>query len=100
MRAYELECIHGIGHSSGVHGCDGCCALLIEPATDAEHERIVKLLEEKIQAISLANVHEREGMFASLRLIKGEQSESEKLDAPIVKGIHPPVGFRDKGNGE
>ena len=25
MRPYELECEHGVGHSSYVHGCDGCC---------------------------------------------------------------------------
>jgi hypothetical protein len=73
MRLYELECSHGIGHSSGVHGCDGCCAMLTKPATDAERERIIKIVEEKIQAITLENVHEREGMFAALRLIKGEQ---------------------------
>ena len=47
MRLYELECSHGIGHSSGVHGCDGCCSMLIKPATDAERERITKLLEAK-----------------------------------------------------
>tara|TARA_B110000503_G_C6805076_1_gene272733 strand:- start:207 stop:353 length:147 start_codon:yes stop_codon:yes gene_type:complete len=47
--------------------------MLTKPATDAERERIVKLLEEKIQATTLENVHEREGMFAALRLIKGEQ---------------------------
>lgn len=22
----EYACPHGIGHSKGVHGCDGCCA--------------------------------------------------------------------------
>lgn len=22
----EYECPHGIGHSFGVHGCDGCCS--------------------------------------------------------------------------
>jgi hypothetical protein len=46
MRLYELECSHGIGHSSGVHGCDGCCAMLTKPATEAERERIINLLEE------------------------------------------------------
>ena len=24
--SYELLCPHGIGHDSGVHGCDGCCS--------------------------------------------------------------------------
>jgi hypothetical protein len=48
MRLYELECSHGIGHSSGVHGCDGCCAMLTKPATDAERERITKLLEQDV----------------------------------------------------
>jgi hypothetical protein len=47
MRLYELECSHGIGHSSGVHGCDGCCAMLTKPATEAERERITKLLVAK-----------------------------------------------------
>ena len=23
----EYECPHGIGHSFGVHGCDGCCTV-------------------------------------------------------------------------
>jgi hypothetical protein len=45
MRLYELECSHGMGHSSGVHGCDGCCAMLTKPATDAERERIVELFQ-------------------------------------------------------
>ncbi len=22
----EYSCPHGIGHSYGIHGCDGCCA--------------------------------------------------------------------------
>jgi hypothetical protein len=21
----EFECPHGVGHSQGVHGCEGCC---------------------------------------------------------------------------
>ena len=32
MRPYELECVHGVGHSAGVHGCDGCCGILTWPA--------------------------------------------------------------------
>ena len=32
MRAGELECLHGIGHSAGVHGCDGCCTQLVHKA--------------------------------------------------------------------
>lgn len=26
----ELTCAHGIGHGSGVHGCDGCCDILTD----------------------------------------------------------------------
>lgn len=25
VRTDELECCHGVGHQSDVHGCDGCC---------------------------------------------------------------------------
>ncbi len=32
MRAGELECLHGVGHSAGVHGCDGCCNPLVRKA--------------------------------------------------------------------
>lgn len=32
MRAGELECLHGVGHSAGVHGCDGCCTPLVRKA--------------------------------------------------------------------
>lgn len=36
MREYELDCIHGIGHSAGLHGCDGCCLRLAEQLSDRE----------------------------------------------------------------
>jgi hypothetical protein len=36
MRDYELECVHGIGHSAGLHGCDGCCLPLTKAASDTE----------------------------------------------------------------
>ena len=36
MREYELDCIHGVGHSAGLHGCDGCCLKLAESFTDRE----------------------------------------------------------------
>lgn len=29
MRQGELDCIHGVGHSAGIHGCDGCCTPLV-----------------------------------------------------------------------
>lgn len=32
MRTGELDCIHGVGHSAGIHGCDGCCIKLLLPA--------------------------------------------------------------------
>ncbi len=32
MRQGELECLHGVGHSAGVHGCDGCCIPLVRKA--------------------------------------------------------------------
>ena len=27
----ELHCIHGVGHSGGIHGCDGCCSEIFPP---------------------------------------------------------------------
>ena len=35
MRAGELDCIHGVGHSAGVHGCDGCCTKLFNYLLDS-----------------------------------------------------------------
>ena len=32
MRVGELECVHGVGHSAGVHGCDGCCTPIVRKA--------------------------------------------------------------------
>lgn len=32
MRTGELDCIHGVGHSAGIHGCDGCCIPLVQQA--------------------------------------------------------------------
>jgi hypothetical protein len=48
MRAYELECVHGVGHSSDVHGCDGCCSIIAK----AVEQRIVKLLEVELTRLS------------------------------------------------
>ena len=36
MKDYELECVHAIGHSAGIHGCDGCCLPLTKAASDLE----------------------------------------------------------------
>ena len=32
MNDGELGCVHGVLHSFGIHGCDGCCSSLIPPA--------------------------------------------------------------------
>ena len=32
MRTGELDCTHGVGHSAGIHGCDGCCTPLVQQA--------------------------------------------------------------------
>ena len=53
MRTYELTCFHGIGHSAGIHGCDGCCNLLVGPATDRELERILKILRSFAEHLDL-----------------------------------------------
>ena len=47
MRAHELTCIHGVGHSSDIHGCDGCCGPLVGVAVDAETDRIIALIERR-----------------------------------------------------
>ncbi len=41
MRQGELDCIHGVGHSAGIHGCDGCCIiLLLEAKAEAWDEAV------------------------------------------------------------
>lgn len=52
MRNGELECVHGVGHSGGIHGCDGCCGIIAEQARINEQNRIKAFLlanEWKIQ---------------------------------------------------
>ena len=71
----------------------------VDAGIKQERERSIKLLEDKLKNISVADVHEREGIFSALTLIREDQRH-ETLDAPIVKRRHPPVEFRDKGNGE
>ena len=79
MRLYELECSHGIGHSSGVHGCDGCCAMLTKPATDAERERIIKLLQEELDRERLYGSNDDEdigtliGLDIAIDIVKGKR---------------------------
>jgi hypothetical protein len=40
----ELTCQHGVGHSGGIHGCDGCCAVIAK----AVEEHIIKLLRTEL----------------------------------------------------
>lgn len=40
----EFSCRHGVGHSTGVHGCDGCCSDPNFPPTKANN---LKYLEAK-----------------------------------------------------
>jgi hypothetical protein len=37
----ELTCVHGIGHSADVHGCDGCCHELFK----TQIEYVINLIE-------------------------------------------------------
>lgn len=71
MRANELECVHGVGHSGDVHGCDGCCSIIAR----AVEERIIKLLEDRIISMSAyySRLDEQEGLIRAIALIKGEQ---------------------------
>lgn len=41
VKANELTCSHGVGHSPSTHGCDGCCLVFYKDAEDL----IIKLLE-------------------------------------------------------
>jgi len=52
-----------------------------------ERERIIKLLENKAGNITVEELHNRFGLFAAIRLIRGVQP-------------HPPQQFRDTANGE
>jgi hypothetical protein len=46
MRPNELFCQHHVGHSAGVHGCDGCCGSLVMAAEDRTRAKIIQLLEQ------------------------------------------------------
>lgn len=63
MRTGELDCIHGVGHSAGIHGCDGCCIPLVRQArADAWEEGLeakFKLLEGQ-ESVSLDNPYRQE----------------------------------------
>lgn len=48
MRSSELECIHGVGHSGNVHGCDGCCAIIAIPAMEKHEQRMLEVFDEVI----------------------------------------------------
>jgi len=43
MRAHELDCIHGVGHSGDIHGCDGCCSIIADPVRNQERERFARI---------------------------------------------------------
>ena len=45
MRANELGCVHGVGHSGDVHGCDGCCSIIADPVRNQERERFISLID-------------------------------------------------------
>lgn len=51
LRSYELECIHGVGHSGGVHGCDGCCGLIAAPAEQSERDRIKANILDRVKEL-------------------------------------------------
>lgn len=40
----EHECPHGVGHSWGIHGCDGCCS---HPSFAENHPKPEKRYETK-----------------------------------------------------
>lgn len=58
-KSHELTCEHRVGHSQGVHGCDGCCESVIAYQTASlgtrhryrregaalERQRIVELIQ-------------------------------------------------------
>jgi hypothetical protein len=46
MNPNELTCQHQVGHSSGVHGCDGCCNSIVMAAEDRTRAKIIQLLEQ------------------------------------------------------
>ena len=39
----ETNCVHGVGHKDGIHGCDGCCAKLKYPC---EKCKVVEAFDE------------------------------------------------------
>jgi hypothetical protein len=51
VRAHELACSHGIGHQTGVHGCDGCCGRVFGGLVDQERERILAMKKEIINCV-------------------------------------------------
>ena len=75
MRDNELECVHGVGHSGDVHGCDGCCSIIAK----AVEERIVKQLIDhgvmRVDALGdmvFVNCNTMEVQYLEDTLIKGE----------------------------
>jgi hypothetical protein len=46
MKPNELMCQHEVGHSSGLHGCDGCCNSIVMAAEDRTKTKIIQLLEQ------------------------------------------------------
>jgi hypothetical protein len=70
MRANELECVHGVGHSGDVHGCDGCCVIIAK----AVEGRIIKLLEGLIEERSGVNLQ------GAIALIKEEQNPHARAE--------------------
>jgi hypothetical protein len=56
MRPGELYCLHEIGHSSGVHGCDGCCGSIVMATEDRTRTKIIQLLEQVSQFADTAEI--------------------------------------------
>lgn len=66
MRTYELTCVHGIGHSGGIHGCDGCCALLTTPAIESFKRRTIDRINEQVSDLRLCTKNDSCQEFAIL----------------------------------
>lgn len=43
MRPAELTCQHGVGHSAEIHGCDGCCSVMVKTVKMTRDELRAKL---------------------------------------------------------
>ena len=77
MRAHELECIHGIGHSGGVHGCDGCCSIIAKAVEERIIKQLVDLNVMRVDALGdivFVNCNTLEVQYLGDALIKGQNN--------------------------